>query len=78
MRDRVLTLLERECPDVDFDTSNKLASDGILDSLSITTIIAAFTMEFGITIPYEEIIEENFDSVGAMTKLVERLMPQGR
>ena len=31
-------------------------------------------MEFGITIPYEEIIEENFNSVDGMASMVERLM----
>jgi acyl carrier protein len=30
-------------------------------------------MEFGITIPYEEITEENFNSVSAMSTLVEKL-----
>ena len=30
-------------------------------------------MEFGITIPYEEIIEENFNSVQGLAAMVERL-----
>ena len=34
----------------------------------------ALTMEFEITIPYEEIIEENFNSLDGMAKMVERLM----
>lgn len=73
MRERVLKLLQEECPDVDFGASDELVTDGILDSLALTTIIAALTMEFGITIPYEDIIEENFNSVDAMTAMVERL-----
>ncbi|WP_242829869.1 phosphopantetheine-binding protein [Butyrivibrio fibrisolvens] len=44
-----------------------------MDSLTITGIIALLTMEFGIVIPYEEIVEENFNSVGAMARMVERL-----
>lgn len=73
MKEKVLAVLEQECPDVDFFASEELVTDGILDSLTLTTIIAAFTMEFGVTIPYEEIIEANFNSVDAMAALVERL-----
>lgn len=73
MKEKVLKLLEEECPDVDFAASDELVSDGILDSLTLTSIIAVLTMEFGITIPYEEIIEENFNSVDAMAAMVERL-----
>ena len=70
---KILELLREECPDIDFNTDAELVSDGILDSLSITTIIAALTLEFEITIPYEEITEENFNSVKAMSDMVERL-----
>lgn len=74
MREKVLEVLGRECPEIDFCASNQLVADGIMDSLTLTTIIAAFTMEFGIEIPYEEIIEENFNSVDGMAAMVERLM----
>lgn len=74
MKEKVLKVLQRECPDIDFSTPAELVADGILDSLRITTIIAALTMEFGITIPYEDIIEENFNSVDAMAAMVQRLM----
>lgn len=73
MKDKVLKLLEQECPEIDFTASNELVSDGILESLTLTTIIAALTMEFGIIIPYEDIIEENFNSVDAMAAMVGRL-----
>lgn len=73
MEEKVLNLLTEEFPDIDFMSSNELVDDGILDSLTITGIIAALSMEFGITIPYEEIIEENFNSVKALAAMVERL-----
>ena len=74
MRDKVLEVLEGEVPEIDFLSSDELVDDGILDSLTLTGIIAALTMEFGITIPYEEIIEENFNSVDGIASMVERLM----
>lgn len=73
MRERVLQLLQEECPLVDFSSSVALADDGVLDSLSITNIIAALTMEFDIVIPYEDIVEKNFNSVDAIAAMVERL-----
>lgn len=74
MEEKVLALLQREFPEVDFLASEELVDDGILDSLTLTGIIAALTMEFDITIPYEEIVEENFNSIAGMAAMVERLM----
>ncbi|EOS25711.1 hypothetical protein C806_01838 [Lachnospiraceae bacterium 3-1] len=73
MEEKILELLTEEYPDVDFTSSNALVDDGILDSLTITGIIATLTMEFGITIPYEEIIEENFNSIAGLAKMVTKL-----
>ncbi len=73
MEEKVLALLSEEFPEVDFESSDALVDDGILDSLTITGIIASLSMEFGITIPYEEIIEENFNSISGLAKMVERL-----
>ena len=72
-KEKVLKLLSEEYPEIDFTASDELVDDGILDSLTITGIIAALTMEFGITIPYEEIVEENFNSVAGLARMVERL-----
>ena len=66
-------MLSEEYPEIDFTASDALVDDGILDSLTISGIIAALSMEFGITIPYEEIVEENFNSVDAMAAMIERL-----
>ena len=63
MEEKILNLLQTEYPEI----------DGILDSLTLTGIIAVLTIEFGITIPYEEIVEENFNSIAGMAKMVERL-----
>lgn len=73
MEDKILELLKGEFPEIDFLASDELVDDGILDSLTLTGIIAALTMEFDISIPYEEIVEENFNSVKGMAEMVERL-----
>ena len=73
MEEKVLQLLTEEFPQIDFAASDALVYDCILDSLTITGIIATLTMEFGITIPYEEIVEENFNSIKGLADMVERL-----
>ncbi len=73
MEEKILALLSAQHPEIDFSASDTLVDDDILDSLAITEIIAALTMEFGITIPYEEIDEENFNSIAGMAKMVEKL-----
>ena len=73
MRDELLELLSNEFPEIDFEESDTMVDDGILDSLTITGIIAAITMEYGIEIPFEEISEDNFNSIDALADMVERL-----
>ena len=73
MRNEVLRILQEEYPNIDFESSDALVDNGILDSLTITGIIAMLSMEFGITIPYEDITEDNFNSVDALAAMVERL-----
>ena len=48
MEEKILNLLSEEYPEIDFTASDELVDDGILDSLTITGIIATLTMEFGI------------------------------
>ncbi len=76
MEEKILNLLQTELPEVDFAASDALVDDGKLDSLSINSIIITLTMEFGITIPYEEIKEENFNSIAAMAQMVQRLQTE--
>lgn len=73
MERKIKDILSDEYPDIDFTSSNTLVDDGILDSLILINIIATLSMEFGITIPYEEITEENFNSIEAMVKMVQKL-----
>ena len=73
MKEKVLALLCREIPEIDFTASEELVDDGILDSLTITELIAALSLEFGITVPYDELNEENFNSLEGIIAMVERL-----
>jgi len=73
MYEQVLNVLSEEFPEIDFTSSEELVDDGTLDSLTVTGIIGALSLEFGIMIPYEEITPENFNSVAAIADMVARL-----
>ena len=44
MYNKVLALLQEEYPEVDFTSSDELVDEGILDSLTLTGIIAALSL----------------------------------
>lgn len=72
MKEKLLEVLKREYPEIDFTVDADLVDDGILDSLTIVGVISAISMEFGVVLPYEEIIPENFNSVDAMAVMIEK------
>ena len=73
MRERILEIAKRALPQIDITLSDSLVDDGILDSLSIVTLISEFTMEFGVTFDMEELMPEDFNSIDAMVETIERL-----
>ena len=75
MKQEMMAMLSEEYPEIDF-SSESLVDDGLLDSLTITGIIALLSMEYGIEVPYEEIIEENFNSVTGLCAMVKRLQQE--
>ena len=71
--DKVIEILTDLHPDVDFASEESLIDDGILDSLDIVSLVAAIDTEFGVTVPAEEIIPENFNSATALFALITKL-----
>lgn len=74
MRERVIAVLEKALPGVEVEASEYLVDDGMIDSLGIVNIISELSLEFGISIPFEELEADNFNSVDNMVKLVEKLL----
>ncbi len=72
MKEKLLKILEENCPDIDFTSSDRLVSDGILDSVTTIEVISTISMEFGIEIPFEEYTEDNFNSIDTIVSLMER------
>ena len=73
MREQIIEILEEIKEDVDFTTCDKLIQEGILSSLDVPQLVSMLCDEFDITIPANEIIPDNFNSVDALVELVKRL-----
>lgn len=73
MRDEIKEILEELRPDVDFEKETKLIDEGILASFDIVSLIAELSDEFDVDITPKELVAENFNSLDAITALVEKL-----
>jgi acyl carrier protein len=69
--DEILRILEDIKPGVKFEGNTSLVSDGLLDSFDIISLVGELNDSFGIEIPVEDIIPENFESVEKIAGLVE-------
>lgn len=61
---------------VTIDDATPLIENGIVDSMGLMQIVAFIEERTGIRVPDDEIAPDNFETVGAISQLVERL--QGR
>lgn len=69
-------ILENLHPDVDFDRCDSLVDGKVLDSFDIVTLIAEISDEFGVAIPANKIVPENFNSLKALCSLISDLMEE--
>jgi acyl carrier protein len=74
MRDKVLRILKEALPQIDFEASDLLVDDGILDSLSVVTLISKLSVEFGVIFDLDELTPDNLNSVDSITDTVSSLM----
>ena len=70
--EKLLKILKRVKPEVDFIENNNLIDKGILDSIEIVTIISEIEMEYLIEFDPEEIDPDNFQSVLTMLEMIEK------
>lgn len=71
--EKLIAILTSLHPDVDFENTDSLIDDGILDSLDIVSLVTEINAEFDVTIPAEEIVPENFNSAQALMELITKL-----
>ena len=73
MKEKVLSVLKSVRQDVDFVSATKLIDDGILDSFDIISIVSELNEKFDIDITADELEPENFNTLDAITALVESM-----
>ena len=71
--EKLIKILKELHPGVDFENEEDLVDNGILDSLDIVAIVTEINSEFGVLIPPEEIVPENFNSAKVLWELIEKL-----
>lgn len=71
--DKIKSILEGLFPQIDFDKQKNLMTDGILDSISVVSIIAELEDEFDVSVPMEYIQPKWFESVESIAEMVEEL-----
>ena len=74
MSEKILEILSDIRPDLDFETETELVSGKKLASFDIISIISELGDEFDIEIGPMYLVAENFDSLEAITALVQKLM----
>ena len=62
-------------PTVEVDTQTNIIETGLLDSVEILYLVGFLEERFGIAVPVEEFVPENFASAIAIADLVRRLTP---
>lgn len=71
--DKLLKILNRLHPDVDFTVVEDLYEEGVLDSLDMVRLVTEISREFDVQIPAEALLPENFQNVHTIYALIERL-----
>lgn len=71
--DKLMRILSELSSDIDFETEDALIDGVLLDSFDIVTLVAEIDDAFGIEIPAEALIPENFNSAKAIFALIQQL-----
>ncbi len=71
--EKLYTLLEEVRPDVDFRSIQSLVTNKYIDSFDIVTIISYIEDDYGIEVPVEEMVPENFESAEVIMNLIKTL-----
>ena len=70
--EELMEVLSALKPEIDFTKETELIDEGLLESFDVITLIAEL-VQFGVEIPAEEIVPENFNSAEGIWRLLERM-----
>lgn len=73
IREEILKILKGLHEDVDFETEEALVDDKILDSFDLVSLVSELGDAFDVDIKARDFVAENFNSLGSLTALIEKL-----
>ena len=71
--EKLLEILERVKPGVDFKNEVGLVENGIIDSFDVVTLISLISQEFDVEFEVSEVSPENFNSAKSLYDTILRL-----
>ena len=71
--DELLEILNEVKPGVDFENDTDLIGHGVLDSITMVTLVMELNDAFDIEITPVEIVPENFKTVQTIYDMIQRL-----
>ena len=74
MKEEILAILSEVLPNIDFTSSDRLVDDGILDSISIATLVSELSMEYDVEFDLDQLEPKNLNSIDAIVETVQSLM----
>lgn len=73
MKEEILAILSEVLPNIDFTASDKLVDDGILDSISIITLVTELSTEYDVEFDLDQLEPKNLNSIDAIVETVRSL-----
>ena len=78
VREKVINVLSEGVSGIDFKKEKQLVTKGILDSLSLITVVSLLEEAFSCKIPFEKVNADNFDSASRMALLMQEVQTQNQ
>ena len=72
MTKKILDVMTGIRPEFDFSASKDYIADGMLDSIDVITLVSDLDKEFAICIEGVDILPENFNSLDAIRRLLQK------
>ena len=73
MREKIIEILNSIKKNVDFENAEAIIDDGLLESFDIIRLTTRLADEFDVEFTATELVPENFNTVDAITEMIEEL-----
>lgn len=74
MKEKIIEILESVRDDIHYENEKEMVDGGILDSFDIVGIVSELMAEFDIELSINDMTAENFNSVEAISELIDRIL----